>query len=84
MAKERIALDLPDISNFRPRQGLPNVENSEDVREAAEAAGFRTRHGGGGGQASKAEPVSTPFDARSLRRNRSNFETQHCYARGDT
>ena len=67
MAKARIALDLPDISNFKPRQSLPNVANSEDVREAAEAAGFKTRHGGGG-QASKTEPVSTPFDARSLRR----------------
>lgn len=67
MARERVALDLPDLSDFKPRQNAPASVNSEDVRQAAEAAGFKTRHGTASA-AQKTEPGRPPFDARSLRR----------------
>ena len=67
MARERITLDLPDLSAFKPRQNAPAAVNPDDVREAAEAAGFKTRHGSAF-STQKLEPASVPFDARSLRR----------------
>ena len=67
MARERIDLDLPDLSEFKPRNKAPDPFNSDDVREAAEAAGFRTRHGAETAQP-KAEQARVSFDARSLRR----------------
>lgn len=67
MARERVGLDLPDLSEFKPRDEAPPSVNPNEVRKAAEAAGFQGRHA--------PPPPATPpsvsshgFDARSLRR----------------
>lgn len=66
MAKERVDLELPDLSDFSARS-RPLAADPEEIRQAAESAGFKTRHSD--------DPAPTPspsagpvFDARSLRR----------------
>lgn len=66
MTKERVALDLPDISGFQPRSKLPEADKSE-IKEVAERNGFTTRHAKAAAQPAAA-PATSGFDARSLRR----------------
>lgn len=66
MSRERIPLDLPDIASFRPRTERP-APPAPEVAEAAEKAGFRTRHASP--PKPKPEPVKEVFDARALRRS---------------
>ncbi len=76
-SKPRIALDLPDLSAYRPRPAPASPERAALTEEAANA-GFRTRHaisdGGEGGASATGSretgPETKPFDARSLRRSR--------------
>ena len=67
MTKERVALDLPDVSAFKPRAKAPESDRTE-IKEVAERAGFTARH------SPQAAPPKAPaseatFDARSLRRS---------------
>lgn len=68
MAKERVDLDLPDLSGFAPRS-QPPVADPEEIRQVAESAGFKTRHSDDPTPARAPSPSAGPvFDARSLRR----------------
>lgn len=72
MSRQRIALDLPDITAFQTRPARAEADPRE-VARVSEEAGFRTRH-----DLIAAENVSTiparhdqpKFDARTLRRSK--------------
>ena len=67
MARDRVSLDLPDLSSFAPRSAPPPPLDKVAVDDAAAKAGFSARH------ATAPESVHTEapakFDARSLRRS---------------
>lgn len=63
MTKERATIDLPDVSSFEPRAKAP-VTNRDEVKSAAESAGFHTRHA-----PQKHMTAGSGFDARTLRRS---------------
>ncbi|MEO1109814.1 MAG: hypothetical protein AAFX90_18020 [Pseudomonadota bacterium] len=66
--KERVDLDIPDLSEFKPRQNNSKPEvDPEEVQRAADANGFKTRHAAKPASSNKAKP-EPKFDARSLRR----------------
>ncbi|ELT51201.1 hypothetical protein [Brucella intermedia] len=68
MAKERVDLDLPDLSGFEAR-ARPPAADPEEIRQVAETAGFKTRHADEPVPARAPAPIAGPgFDARSLRR----------------
>lgn len=68
MTKERVALDLPDVSAFKPRAKAPESDRSE-IKEVAERAGFTARHSPQAATPPKAPAAEATFDARSLRRS---------------
>lgn len=61
MSKERISLDLPDLSEFKPRP-RQTVGEKKEIEKVAKLAGFKTRHSDA---AQKEEPR---IDGRTLRR----------------
>jgi len=63
MSRERLGIELPDITSFKPRADRPAPVNDE-IKQVAEKAGFRTRHAA----EQKPAPVVNSFDARALRR----------------
>lgn len=68
MTKERVTLDLPDVSAFAPRTRAPESDRAE-IKEVAERAGFTARHSPQAATSSKATASEVTFDARSLRRS---------------
>jgi hypothetical protein len=69
MNKERVDLELPDLSSFQPRKARVEI-NQEEVREVAEKAGFQTRHAPNANkERDSGSQYVTAFDARSLRRS---------------
>lgn len=68
MARERVDLELPDLSDFSARS-RPPVANPDEIRQVAESAGFKTRHSDDPAPVRAPAPSAGPvFDARSLRR----------------
>jgi hypothetical protein len=68
MTKERVSLDLPDVTGFKPRAKVPESDQAE-IKEVAERAGFTARHSAQPATPPKAPASVAPFDARSLRRS---------------
>ena len=64
MTKPRTTLDLPDVTDFKPRT-TPPITDLDSVKQAAETAGFKTRHADPEGEGSQHKS----FDARSLRKS---------------
>lgn len=61
MAKERVTLDISDISSFAPKPKT-TVADKKVIERAAEDAGFNTRH------AKQTSTKAARIDGRTLRR----------------